>query len=154
MFHRATSSDIERIGAVSVQDTRRLLEAFRRHLPLVAHPRGRLRACLMRVARDRGSNSRCKVTNVFDAGETLGLMCRVEVGDGGDPLLPVAPITELSFDRTHPIARDVADYRPPRATRVGASQISGDIKPCPRSPRFWASIKHFDASHWPSSDSA
>ncbi|WP_157235609.1 hypothetical protein [Methylosinus sp. LW4] len=50
------------------------------------------------------------MTNVFDAGGAFGLMCQVEVGES-DPLLLVTPLTELSFDRTHPIAHDVADYR-------------------------------------------
>lgn len=109
MLHRTTSSNIERIGKMCSQDRRRLLDAFRRCLPLVAHPRGRLGASLMR-AQNRGSDNRCKVTNVFDAGETFGLMCQVEVGET-DPSLLVTPLTELSFDRTHPIARDVADYR-------------------------------------------
>ena len=63
---------------------------------------------------NRGSDSRCKVTDVFDAGETFGLMCQVEVGES-EPSLLVTPITELSFDRRHPIARDVADYRRRRA---------------------------------------
>jgi hypothetical protein len=110
MFQRTTSSDTDRIGAASAQDTRRLLEAFRRRLPLVAHPRGRLRASLMRGAQNRGPDSRCRVTHVFDAGETFGLMCQVEVRES-EPALLVTPITELTFDRRHPLARDVADYR-------------------------------------------
>lgn len=114
MFHRTTSSDSERLDAASAQDTRRLLEAFRRCLPLVAHPRGRLRATLMRSPQNKGLDSKCKVTNVFDAGETFGLMCQVEIGES-DPSLLVTPLAELSFDRRHPIARDVADYRRRRA---------------------------------------
>jgi hypothetical protein len=118
MFRRITSSDIERIGAASAQDTRRLLEAFRRCLPLVAHPRERLRACLTRIAQNGGSDSRCKVIDVFDAGETFGLMCHVEVGESGEPSRLVTPITELSFDRKHPIARDIADYRRRRSQKA------------------------------------
>ena len=38
-------------------------------------------------------------------------MCQVDVGDGADPAIFVAPIAELAFDRRHPIARAVADYR-------------------------------------------
>jgi hypothetical protein len=55
------------------------------------------------------------MTGVFDAGETFGLMRQVEVGAGADPSLLVAPITELSFDGKHPIAREIADYRRRRA---------------------------------------
>lgn len=114
MFDRATSSDIDRRDAASARDRRRLLEAIRRFLPLVAHPKGRPRALAAHAARDRGSDKKCKTTNVFDAGDTFGLMCQIEVGES-DPSWLVTPLAELSFDRTHPIARAVADYRRRRA---------------------------------------
>jgi hypothetical protein len=106
MFRRSVSSDSGRIDAATARDARRLLEALRLCLPLLAHPRGRSLAAAMGAAR-RG----CRVTNVFDAGERYGLMCQVEVGESGDPSILVTSLAELSFDRRHPIARDVADYR-------------------------------------------
>ncbi|WP_400770636.1 hypothetical protein [Methylosinus sporium] len=54
------------------------------------------------------------MTNVFDADAAFGLMCQVEVGDGPDTAIFVAPIAELAFG-LHPIARDIANYRRSRA---------------------------------------
>jgi len=51
-------------------------------------------------------------TDVFYAGEEKGLMCRIDLqGVAGPPFLLVAPITHFSFNRRHPIARDIAAYR-------------------------------------------
>jgi hypothetical protein len=62
------------------------------------------------------------VTNVFDASDRFGLMCQVEVGDAADPAIFITPIADLAFDRRHPIAREIADYRRRRAqTRVADS---------------------------------
>jgi hypothetical protein len=62
------------------------------------------------------------VTNVFDTGDAFGLMCQVEVGDDDARAIFVTPIAELAFDRRHPIAREIADYRHGRArTRVADS---------------------------------
>jgi hypothetical protein len=113
------SHDVDRPAAPAA-GARRLLEALRRSLPRMAHPRGRSLTASIAAARGRGSDRRCKVTGAFDAGEVFGLMCQVEVGDGADPAIFVSPIVELAFDRRHPIARAVADYRRRRAqTRVG-----------------------------------
>jgi len=117
MFQRIVSSGVERIDAGSSLDARRLLEALSRCLPLVAHPRGRSLAASIGAARHGHAGRGCRVTNVFDAGESYGLMCHVEVGERGDPSILITPIAELSFDRRHPIARDVADYRRRRTQR-------------------------------------
>jgi hypothetical protein len=53
--------------------------------------------------RTAGSDRRCRVTNVFDAGDAFGPICQVEVGDGAEPAIYIAPIAELAFDRQHPI---------------------------------------------------
>jgi hypothetical protein len=113
MFQRANSPEIARLADANALDARKLLEALRRYSPLAAHPRGRLRTSLIGAARRGAFDDRYKVTGVFDAGETFGLLCQVEVG--ADPSLLVASITELSFDRKHPIAREIADYRRRRA---------------------------------------
>ncbi|WP_051592527.1 hypothetical protein [Methylosinus sp. sav-2] len=55
------------------------------------------------------------MTNAFDAGDAFGLMCQVDVGDGADPAIFVAPIAEPAFDRRLPIAREIADTRRRRA---------------------------------------
>ena len=103
-------------------DTRRLMEALRRCLPLMAHPRGRSLTSSITASRRRGPDRRCRVTNVFDAGDSFGLMCQIEIGDGADLAIFVAPIAELAFDRRHPIARAIADYRRRRAQAHAADR--------------------------------
>jgi hypothetical protein len=119
MFRGANFPKIERTASASALDARRLLEALRPYLPLAAHPRGRLRVSLIRASPRGAFDERCKVTGVFDAGDAFGLLCQIEVGDNADPAIFFAPIVELAFDRRHPIAREIVDYRRRRAqTRV------------------------------------
>jgi hypothetical protein len=48
------------------------------------------------------------VTNIFYAGEERGVMCRVDPQGVADrPILLVAPLMQLAFDRSHPIAQDM-----------------------------------------------
>ncbi|WP_024882043.1 hypothetical protein [Methylosinus sp. LW3] len=114
--------DVDRLRVAHAADARRLMEVLRRCLPLMAHPRGRSLTASIAAARRRDSDRRCRVTNVFDAGDAFGLMCQVEVGDDDAPAIFATPIAELAFDRRHPIARAIADYRRRRAqTRVADS---------------------------------
>ncbi|PWB89059.1 hypothetical protein C5688_17820 [Methylocystis sp. MitZ-2018] len=108
--HIAREIDAGGVDRTRATDAHELMDALRRCLPLVAHPRGRSLASSIAAARRRNSDRRCTVTNVLDAGGAFGLMCQVEVGDGADVAIFVAPIAELAFGR-HPIARAVADYR-------------------------------------------
>ncbi len=56
------------------------------------------------------------VTDIFHAGEENGLMCHVDMlGLAGAPVVVVAPVSQLVFNRRHPVARDVATYRKRRA---------------------------------------
>jgi hypothetical protein len=88
-----------------------LVQKLRRALPLMAHGRPSLTAVL---GRSLSSNlmPRVTVTDVFYAGEENGLMCRIDVqGLADEPMVVVAPVTQLAFNRRHPIARDIAAYR-------------------------------------------
>jgi len=114
------SHDVDRTCAARAADARRLMEALRRLLPLPAHPRGRSLSASIAATRRGGSDRRCRVTNVFDEGDAFSLMCQVEVGDAAAPAIFVTPIAELAFDRRHPIARAVADYRRRRAQTPNA----------------------------------
>jgi hypothetical protein len=107
--------DIDRMRTARAADARRLMEALRRLLPLMVHPRGRSLTASIAVSRRRGADRRCTVTNVFDTGDAGSLMCQVEVGADANPSIFVAPIAEFAFDRRHSIARAVAEYRRRRA---------------------------------------
>jgi hypothetical protein len=101
----------------SSPETHRLLEVLRRNLPLVAYPR-RAGAPLQKVTKNMRRSDRCLVTNVFDAGSGLGLMCQVAIEESGaNYALIVTPITDLSFERRHPIARIIANYRRSQSQR-------------------------------------
>ncbi len=50
-------------------------------------------------------------------------MCHVDVqGLAGEPVVVVAPVTQLAFNRRHPIARDIAAYR---KHRVETAAVTG-----------------------------
>ncbi len=93
-----------------------LVQKLRRALPLTAHGRPSLTATLSRNLYCANLMPRVTVTDVFYAGEKSGLMCRVDVhGLAGEPVVVVAPVTQLAFNRRHPVARDIAAYRKRRA---------------------------------------
>ena len=98
-----------------------LVQKLRRALPLTAHGRPSLTAALRRLGASLAP--RVTVTDVFYRGEKDGLMCRVDVGEeSGAPIVVVAPITKLAFNRRHPIAHDVAAYR---KRRTEAAAVTG-----------------------------
>jgi len=103
-----------------------LVQKLRRALPLTAHGRPPLAAMLSRNHDCANLMPRVTVTDVFDAGEENGLMCRIDVQGGIDaPVVVVAPVTQLAFNRRHPIAREIAAYRKHRAEAAGVTGHGG-----------------------------
>ena len=94
-----------------------LVQRLRRALPLTAHGRRPSPSAALRRRLPGASRvPRVTVIDVFDAGEEDGLMRRVDVGEESDaPIVVVAPIAQLAFNRRHPLAHDVAVYRKRRA---------------------------------------
>ena len=93
-----------------------LMQKLRRALPLTAHGRPPLTAALRRGLSCANLLPRVTVTDVFYAGEANGLMCRIDVHKGiDDSVVVVAPVTQLAFNRKHPVAREIAAYRKHRA---------------------------------------
>jgi hypothetical protein len=100
-----------------------LVQKLRRALPLTAHGRPSLAATLSRNLYCANLMPRVTVTDVFYAGEKNGLMCRIDVhGVIDQPVVVVAPVTQLAFNRKHPIARDIAAYR---KHRVETAAVTG-----------------------------
>ncbi len=92
--------------------TEQLVQKLRRALPLTAHGRPPLTEALRRSLACANLMPRVTVTDVFYAGEENGLMCRIDVqGLADEPMVVVAPVTQLAFNRRHPIARDIDAYR-------------------------------------------
>jgi hypothetical protein len=53
-------------------------------------------------------------------------MCRIDVHGGIDePVVVVAPVTQLAFNRKHPITRDIAAYRKRRAETAAVTGHGG-----------------------------
>jgi len=93
-----------------------LLQKLRRALPLVAHGCPSLMTMLGRNLCGANLMPPVTVTDVFYAGEENSLMCRVAVnGKIAEPVVILAPVSQLAFNRRHPIARDIAAYRKRRA---------------------------------------
>jgi hypothetical protein len=92
-------------------DGRGLVSLLRQFLPLKA----RLLA-KRRDGADARRPLRCAVTQVFDAGEDMGVMCQLQWVDGESII--VAPITQLGFDRGEPAFREIAAYQRRRRARV------------------------------------
>lgn len=56
-------------------------------------------------------------------------MCRMDLaGPTGHPILLVAPITHLSFNRSHPIARDIVADRQRRVGEISAPLADLDLR--------------------------
>ncbi|MGO8848036.1 MAG: hypothetical protein ACLQFI_22480 [Methylocella sp.] len=92
--------------------TEQLVQKLRRGLPLAAHGRPLLTAALRWSLSRANVMPRLTFTDVFYAGEENGLMCRVGVlGLANQPVVIVAPITQLAFNQRHRAARDIAAYR-------------------------------------------
>jgi len=85
---------------------------LQRALPLPAYGKPALLSFLRNRVVNTGASPRLTVTNVFDAGESRGLMCQFIVQEAtAIPCVFVAPLAQIAFDRRHPIAREVAAYR-------------------------------------------
>jgi hypothetical protein len=98
-----------------------LIQKLQQALPLHAHGRTALAAVLQRHSSAASTMPRVMVTDIFYAGEEKGLMCRVDVqGLTNDRTVVVAPLTQLAFDRRHPVTRDIAAYRNKRRAKNGS----------------------------------
>lgn len=118
---------------------KRLIDKLQRALPLRAQVRAELIAASRTHFAVKTNSLRCTVTHVYDAGDAKGPMCQVAFdGEAFGSALFVLPIAHVSFDRGHPIARDVASYRRRRlesfaarrkAARPGAEPVGLDRAP-------------------------
>lgn len=101
-----------------------LVQKIRRFLALAAHGRPSLTATLQRSFSCANLMARLTVTDIFGESEDKGLMCHIDVkGLTGEPVLVVAPITQLAFNRRHPDARDIAAYRKRRAESAAVNDL-------------------------------
>jgi hypothetical protein len=103
-----------------------LVQKLRRALPLTAHGRPPLTTALRRLLSCQDVIPCVTVTDIFYAGEENGLMCRIDVhGLIDEPVVVVAPVGQLAFNRRHPVARDIAAYRKLRAEASAVNILGG-----------------------------
>ena len=107
----------------SCQDIRSLVSKLQQFLPLPAHGRPALMSSLRTRLPIAALSPSCLVTRIFDAGEEHGLMCQFEFTAVSQFTVFFAPIAHLSFDRRHPISKEIAAYRSRRFKRRQISLI-------------------------------
>jgi hypothetical protein len=91
-----------------LHDLNTSIERLRAALPRTA----RARQALIDALRARGLTGRWTprlvVVDVFDAGESLGIMCRFELGGDRPESSFVAPLEQIVFDHNHRFNRESA----------------------------------------------
>jgi len=97
---------------------KRLLCKLTEALPLSALATPALIATL----RGRSSSAKitwgCNVTEVMYAGDEGGIMCHLTFDEGEKEEVFLVSITQLSFDRRLPVAREIALYQKHRIKRI------------------------------------
>src|SRR5262245_44106038 len=105
------------------EQVERLLPKLEAALPLPATLTPELAAFLRREAPDRDIPSGCEIVKISYAGYAGGIMCGfVLAGPGEDGVFYVS-ITHLTFDRRHPLAREIAAYQKHRIKRMRIEDV-------------------------------
>jgi hypothetical protein len=114
-----------------------MIDRIQRFLPLTAHARPPLSATIRKLGANSQPVRSFIVTGVFYAGDEHGLMCRIELNDESyrAPLL-VAPLSHVSFDRRHPICREIDACR-----KRGEGQGSMDERDAGRNDPVLSSMR-------------
>jgi hypothetical protein len=109
----------------------KLVSRLQRALPVTAYGKPALMNFLRNRLSIERTSPRLTVTNVFSARDGGGLMCQFVVSGaraGSHPF--VAPITQLSFDRRHPIASEVTSYAKRREAVASFPRHESNRAPC------------------------
>ena len=96
----------------------RLVTKMRESLPLFAALSHEVAAGIREQSPATDSPRRYPITRVDYAGDEGGIVCKVELGQENDDKALFASITYLQFDRTAPIARQIAAYQKHRVKRL------------------------------------
>jgi hypothetical protein len=82
---------------------------------------------LIATLRGRSSSAKitlgCKVTEVMYAGDEGGIMCHLIFDEAEKEEVFLVSITQLSFDRRLPVAREIAVYQKHRIKRIRRDNI-------------------------------
>ncbi len=86
-----------------------LVEKMQATLPMRAYPTKRLRRTLQQGSK-RDFPRACRVTGVRYLSDEGGSMCDLDFGFDDAKQAHIVSITHLTFDRGHPLAREIKTY--------------------------------------------
>ena len=109
----------------NLEQVERLLAKLRPNLPLAATMMPALAAVVWEERPDLEPSKHCSVTQLDYSGDPGGIMCRLDFKNGNEASLVVS-ITQLSFDRRQPAAREIAAYQKHRIKLIRRETLSGD----------------------------
>lgn len=100
------------------EQVRRLVPKLEAALPLRATLTPELATYLRKEAPDYDMSSQCEIVNISYAGNSGGIMCRFVLTGPHEARAFHVSITHLTFDRRHPLAREIAAYQKHRIKRM------------------------------------
>lgn len=96
----------------------RLIPKLDESLPVFAGLSAELAALVREQAPGIELPQRCRVTSIDYAGDAGGIMCRFDLRHGDESKGFFVSITHLTFDRSQPLAREIAAYQKHRVKRT------------------------------------
>ena len=118
----------------NLDQTGRLLCKLEESLPLAARATPALAASIRWQSGDIDVSPFCRVTRVHYLGDEGGILCRLAFDADIGPGAFIVSITHLLFDRSNPLAREIARYQNHRVKRLrrdhGARQKRGQDRYC------------------------
>ena len=109
----------------NLRKVERLLARLRPNLPLAATMTPALATLVWDERPDLKPSKNCSVMGLDYSGDPGGIMCRLDFKNRNEAAFVVS-ITQLSFDRRQPQAREIAVYQKHRIKRIRPEMLSGD----------------------------
>jgi len=95
------------IENTGMNTTTKFIRELEKHLPIYFHPTPELRQLIRKQGKIINRNSELKVTNVFDSGDTGGIVCAIE----DDDQVFVVSLTHLRIKHDHPLRDMILNYQ-------------------------------------------
>ena len=95
-----------------------LMERIRAALPMQAHVGGDVLRTLSQETPEASLSHRCDVTEIRYAGDEGGILCTLDFGVHASKRVYIVSITHVTFERRHPLSRDIERYKKRRVKRL------------------------------------
>lgn len=99
-----------------MDSTTKLIKELEEHLPVYFHPTPQLCQISRKQGKIINRDSELKVTNVFDSGDTGGIVCAVE--DVQKKEVFVVSLTHLIINQNHPLWNSISNYQRERVNKL------------------------------------